>query len=89
MITKENLKFCFDNLNQKEIDNFLDSPYDFGLFELHIFNNGAYASIKPMHWDDKVNEEAAANGQIFCCKDTFLRLFKESKSDNEHFMAWI
>lgn len=84
MITKENLKYCFDDLNQKEIRHALDSNTDYILFELHVFNAGAYASVEPV--EDPLIESAMG---FVTDKDQFLQLFVESGSTNKELLKYI
>ena len=48
MITKDNLKFCFDSLNESEIKKVMDSRKDYVSFWLHIFNTGSFRGISPI-----------------------------------------
>jgi hypothetical protein len=89
MITKDNLKFCFENLNKDEVEKAMDNPFDYILFEIHTFNAGAYATVEAQDYDDEVAQEAADNGQLFIDKDEFLRLFEESKATNQYLEEYI
>ena len=89
MITSENLKYCFDNLNKKEIKKAMQSNKDYIKFELHIFNVGGFATIKAVHYSEKKENKITSNGNIFCDKDTFLQLFIESESKNKYLKKYI
>lgn len=85
MITRDNLKFCFESLNEEEVDVLMNDNGDFVLFELHVFNAGGYATAVRMDYDEETEQEAHDNGQIFCDMDDFLRLYEESGANNEFF----
>lgn len=89
MITKENLKFCFENLNQKEVEEAMDSPFDYILFEIHTFNAGSYATVEAKDFDEEVNQEAADSGQLFVDKDAFLQLYQESGATNQYLEEYV
>lgn len=89
MITKDNLVWCFDNLAPAHIEAAMNSSNDYILFELIIFNIGALSYITSMDYSEEVEKEAHDNGQVFCDKDTFLQLFKDSNSTNEYLMKYL
>ena len=89
MITSENLQFCFDNLNKKEIKKAMQSNKDYIKFELHTFNTGGFATIKAVHYSDKKETKTTNNGNVFCDKDTFLQLFIDSNSTNKYIQKYI
>ncbi len=89
MITKDNLKFCFDNLNQDEVEKVMNSNTDYVLFELHVFNAGGFASAEPKEYNEDEEREANDNGQLFIDKDDWLRLFTECESTNQFFNDYI
>lgn len=77
MITKENLKYFIETIDPETMQIELDKPNDFVLLEAHIFNVGGYATIESMDYNEEVENEANANGHLYCDKDTFLRLCEE------------
>lgn len=90
MITKENLKECFDSLTESEINlAFNEEPYNYIEFWVHSFNAGCYASISCCDYTEEKHEECISNGMIFCDKDDFLRLFEESGSVNQFLMELV
>jgi hypothetical protein len=89
MITKDNLHFCFDNLQQKEIKEAFESPMEYLEFELSHCNAGAFSTIKPSDFCYEKDHEALINGQQFIHKDDFLELFKESVSVNPFLLELI
>ena len=89
MVTSENLQFCFDNLNKKEIKKAMDSNKDFIKFELHIFNAGGFTTIKAVNYSAKKENRTIENGNIFCDKSIFLGLFIESEATNKHLKKYI
>jgi len=86
MITKDNIKHCFDSLTSSEISEVFDSNCDFMAFECHTFNVGSYATIKPFYFGEF---ESESNGNLFIDKDDFLRLFKESDSVNPYLIELL
>jgi hypothetical protein len=46
MITRENLSEIIKSLNQKEIKRLKNSNKEYCVIYLHVFNTGAYATIK-------------------------------------------
>ena len=77
MITKENIKYFIETIDPETMQNVLDEQHDFILLEAHIFNVGGYGTIESLDYDEAVEEEAAASGNLFCDKDEFLRLCEE------------
>ena len=89
MITKENLKFCFESLNKEEVNTALNSDNDFLLFWLHTFNAGSYATLEAKEYSEEAEQEANDNGQLFIDKDQFLQLYEESEANNEFIQEHI
>lgn len=89
MITKEDLKFVFDNLTELEVNEAMAANEDFILLELHTTNSGGWSAIAANDYSEEVENQAGADGQIFCDKDDFLRLFQESGSENSAFEDWV
>ena len=77
MITKDNIKYLIETIPTETMQSELDKPNDFILLQAHIFNVGGYGSIESMDYDEEVDEEAQASGNLFCDKDTFLQLCEE------------
>jgi hypothetical protein len=72
MITKDNIKELIQTIEPSIIDEAVNSEGDFILLEAHIFNTGSYATINSMNYDEGVEAHAAANGNLFIDKDTFI-----------------
>jgi hypothetical protein len=89
MITKNNLKFCFDSLKESEIKKVMDSRKDYVSFWLHIFNAGGFATVKPVNYSEKKELKHSDNGMLLLDKDDFLRLFKESESVNPFLIEYL
>lgn len=89
MITKESLKFCFENLGEDEIAIAMDSDKDYVLVELHTTNVGSYSTVEPYDYDDDIAQEAGDNGQLFIDKDDFLRLYEESEANNTYLEEYV
>lgn len=77
MITRDNLKYFIESIPTETIQEELDKPHDFVLLQAHIFNVGGYGTIESMDYDEEVDEEAQASGNIFCDKDNFLQMCEE------------
>ena len=73
MITKE----LIQTIEPAYIDAAINGEGDFILLQAHIFNVGAFATIESMDYDESIDEDAAANGDLFVDKDEFLRLAEE------------
>lgn len=89
MITKDNLKFAFDDLNKEQIKKAFESEHDFLKFELCIFNVGACSMLEATEYKEEEEEETSGNGNLFIDKDQFLQLFKESESINPFLIELI
>jgi hypothetical protein len=77
MITKDNIKHLVETINPETMQAELDKPHDFILLQAHIFNVGGYGTIESMDYDEEVDEQAQASGNLFCDKDTFLQMCEE------------
>lgn len=77
MVTKDNIKYLIQTISAETIQEELDKPNDFILLQAHIFNVGAYGTIESIDYKEEVEEEAHANGNLFCDKDTFLQMCSE------------
>lgn len=89
MITKENITELLDKLTLEHIKPCFESNNDYVLFEVSIFNSGYYVRIESMDYSEEVEEEAQSVGNVFCDKDTFLQLFKDSDSINPYLIELI
>lgn len=89
MITADNVKFCFENLNEEEVKRTMDSSCDYVSFQLSIFNVGGVSSCDPYDYDEELEQELTDNGNMFCDKDDFLRLYQESEAVNPHLEKYI
>lgn len=83
MITKENLRDVLSDLSHKEARKAINDDGDFVLIIIHIFNAGSYTTISSMNYNETIESEAQANGNLFCDKDTFLQLSEEVDIDWE------
>jgi hypothetical protein len=77
MITKDNIKDLIETIPTETMQSELDKPNDFILLQAHIFNVGGYGTIESMDYNEEVDEEAQASGNLFCDKDSFLQLCSE------------
>jgi hypothetical protein len=77
MVTKNNIKELIETIPTETMQTELDKPNDFILLQANIFNFGGYGIIESMDYNEEVEQEAHANGNLFCDKDTFLQLCSE------------
>lgn len=77
MITKDNIKYLIQTISAETMQEELDKPNDFILLQAHIFNVGGYGTIESIDYNEEVDEEAHAHGNLFCDKDTFLQMCEE------------
>lgn len=77
MITKDNIKHFIESIPTETMQEELDKQHDFVLLQAHIFNVGGYGSIESMDYDEEIEQEAHAHGNLFCDKDTFLQMCEE------------
>lgn len=77
MITADNIKELLQTLRPEEIENCIREAGDYILLEAHIFNVGAFATIESHDYDEEIDENAQANGQLFCDKHSFRTLIDE------------
>jgi hypothetical protein len=84
MITINNISELLNKLTLEDLKPCFDSNKDFVLFEMHVFNVGAYVRIESKDYSEEEEEEAQSKGNVFCDKDTFLQMFKESDSTNPY-----
>ena len=89
MITPENLTAVLNSLSSEDIDNAFDQTSDYIYLKLHLSNSGCYSDISCMDYDEATEKDANNNGNLFCDKDTFLQLFKDSDSINPFLMELI
>jgi len=86
MISKDIISACFDALDQEEVEITFNSPHDYILFECL---SCGIVRITPHDYDEDLAEETQSEGNIFCDKDAFLYLFKESDSQNPYLIELI
>ena len=89
MITQDNLKFAFDNLNKEEIQKVMDSNFDYLKFEISHFNTGSVSNIEACDYSEETEQELSDNGNMLIDKDDFLILFEESESVNPFLIEYI
>lgn len=83
MITKDNLKECFNDITQDDVKQLEQIQGDFIAMTLSIFNTGGVVNVERGDWDEDTAQEQAESGQIYCDCDDFLRLYDESGANNE------
>jgi hypothetical protein len=83
MITQDNLKFAFENLNSVDCKA-INYEGDYLAFELHFTNSGGYSIINSCNYNEILDEELSSNGNMLIDKDAFLDLYKESGANNPY-----
>jgi hypothetical protein len=89
MITKDNLKECFDMLTEDDVNKVMTSKKDYVIFELCSTNAMSAAYCTPADYDEEEAQAIVDNGDVYCDKDDFLRLFEESESVNPFLIEWM
>lgn len=88
MITKDNISEVLNSLTAEQIENVMDAKCDHVCLWI-----GGYGQIyfDPIHSNCvEIGKKCAEEtGGIFCDKDTFLQLFKESDSINPFLIELI
>jgi hypothetical protein len=82
MITKDNLKFAFENLNAVDCQAIYRCG-DYLAFELHFTNASGYSTLNNYAYDEDLDEELSSNGNMLIDKDAFLELYRESGANNK------
>ena len=89
MITTQNIQEFFDNLSEKQINEVMQCNKYFVLCEISCSNVCIWYDVTSMDYDEETENDANDNGQLFCDKDTFLQLYKESQSLNPFLMEYL
>ncbi len=84
MITRENIGEVLRELRPSTVTTILDREGDYITLELSIFNAGHSVMLQSTHYDEEREKEITDNGNLFCDKDDFIRLFKEQGIDLEY-----
>jgi hypothetical protein len=88
MITKDNLSEILNFLTKEQIENVFESNCDHVCLWLGGYGNIYFDPI-PNNCFEQGEQMANDTGGIFCDKDTFLTLFKESDSINPFLIQLI
>lgn len=83
MITRDNLKECFESITLQDVKQLEQEQGDFIAMTLSVFNAGGVVTVERGDWNEETNQEQAESGQIYCNCDEFLRLYEESGANNE------
>jgi hypothetical protein len=89
MITIQNIQEFFDNLSEKQINEVMQCNKDFVLCEISFTNVCVWYDVTSMDYSEETENDANDNGQLFCDKDTFVQLYKESESLNPFLMEYL
>lgn len=89
MITRNNLKWVFNQITPEQLEHAMVSQEDFVALEVYTSNTGSTVSLSSMTYSEEGEEIVREAGNIFCDKDTLLSLFIESGSHNPAFNDYI
>ena len=78
MITTNNIKAVLDSLTYNQVREVFYSPTDYVCMILFVFNTGFTVDVHAMDYCEETEQEAVDTGNVFCDKDTFLQLIKDS-----------
>lgn len=86
MITKQNIETVFDLISEKQLNEAMQSKSDYIALSV-----GGYGSVflESVEYSEETEAEIQSCGGVFCDKDDFLRLYKESKSLNPFFFPYL
>lgn len=83
MITRENLKECFEDITEEDVWILEQTQGDLIAMSLSIFNVGGVVTVERGDWNEETSQEQAESGQIYCDCDDFLMLYDESGAKNK------
>jgi len=89
MITRDNLSESLNAISKEDIKETFESTKDYVLFCNYVFNVGTISNLSACDYCETTEQRAQNEGQIFCDKDTFLQLFKDSESVNPYLIELI
>lgn len=86
MITSNNIETVFDNISGKQLNEAMQSKSDYIALTV-----GGYGTVhlESVEYSEETEEEVQSCGGVFCDKDDFLRLYKESRSLNPFFFPYL
>lgn len=88
MITKDNLTEVLNSLTKEQINNVFESNCDHVCLWLGSYGDIYFDPI-PNNCFKQGEKMASETGGIFCDKDTFLQLFKDSEAINPFLIELI
>ena len=86
MITKNNIETIFDSISEKQLNEAMQSKSDYIALSIDGYGNVFLDSVE---YSEETEEEVQGVGGVFCDKDDFLRLYKESESLNPFFFPYL
>lgn len=89
MITKDNLKQVLTELESQDVHNTMSTQGDYIAIELHVFNVGAYSTMRAIDPNSEEANEIIESGDMVVSKDDFLMLYKESGAHNPHIEEYL
>jgi uncharacterized protein (DUF1919 family) len=82
MITWENISEVLDNISEKQVKDCFNDTKDYAFLQVFITNTGYTVSLESCDYSEEQELDANNNGNVFVDKETFLLIFKNSKSVN-------
>ena len=93
MITRENQKEVFQNINEEELKQVQEAnDNSFVAVELNIFNAGWFTSIQVFdNYDEETESKVTADGSLYLTKQEFLYLYEQANTISREvkFKEWI
>lgn len=82
MITSQNLKAYFENINDKHLQDVWNADSDY--ISCFITGNHGYCCIESFDYGSDDEEDILSTGGFIADKDDFLRLYDESGAKNPY-----
>jgi len=89
MITPSIHKYIYNSMGRKNIEEVMAASKDYVEIALDITNNSSMVTLTAHDYDSVLEESIIAEGNLFVDKDDFIRLYKESDSDNPYFIEYV
>jgi hypothetical protein len=89
MITRENLAEVLDSLTEAQISKAMDGPNDYVSLEVSCSNACVWFDLEDCEWSEAMELDMQDSGNVFCDKDQFLQLVKESDTVNPFLLELV
>lgn len=86
MITTKNIGLVFDYIKENQLNEEMQSNSDYIALNIDGYGN---VFLESVDYSEEKEEEVQNLGGVFCDKDDFLRLYKESRSLNPFFFPYL